>query len=60
MTTKLNRYSWCVCLLFICLGSGQMALAQTASGTIYGRVSDANGALVPGATVSVPGVFAAS
>lgn len=53
MTTKLNRYSWCVCLLFICLGSGQMALAQTASGTIYGRVSDANGALVPGATVTI-------
>ena len=49
--------SWIVafvaCLL---LASGSAAMAQEARGTLQGRVSDASGAVVPGATVEVTNV----
>ena len=49
--------SWIVafvaCLL---LTSGSTAMAQEARGTLQGKVSDASGAVVPGATVEVTNI----
>ena len=42
-------------VLVILLGSGITALAQETTGTIKGRIADAQGLAVPGATVTVSG-----
>ena len=39
----------------LALGSTPMLLAQASSGNIYGSVSDASGAVLPGATVTITG-----
>ena len=44
------------CAVLICLGLSAAAMGQESRGTILGRVSDATGAVVPGATVRVTNI----
>lgn len=46
-----------VLCLTLLLGSGTGLFAQSASGGIYGNVSDASGAVLPGAVVTLSGAF---
>src|SRR5918996_1198037 len=50
--------SWFVAMLSACvlLAAGPSATAQEARATLQGKVSDASGAVVPGATVEVTNV----
>ena len=50
--------SWIVAVLAVCAltGAGRAAAAQEARGTLQGKVSDASGAVVPGATVEITNI----
>ena len=50
--------SWIVAALAVCLvaAGAPLAGAQEARGTLQGRVSDASGAVVPGATVEIANI----
>ena len=55
------RMLWlCVCVLVLSVCGATAILAQTETGQITGRVTDASGAVLPGATVSVKAVEIAS
>ena len=47
------RVRWCVCLIPLCLAPAPSAFAQVTTADIVGRVTDASGGVLPGATVTV-------
>ena len=51
MVAKIVRNFLPICALFLCAGS--LALAQAGRGSISGQVTDAGGALIPGAQVTL-------
>src|SRR5690606_31002628 len=43
------------CVVFLCIGGASSAFAQTTTSTIEGTVTDQNGAVIAGATVTATG-----